>query len=164
MNRIIVLLVLIASIPMLSIAQKKHKNELLDDEYEVSFVRTGVEGTTLFKVYSYGKNENKCLENAKRNAIKAVLFNGIPGSDIQRPLVSDPQAVEVHKEYFNAFFKEEGKYLQFVALSTDGSINANDRLKVGKMLKIGFVVSVQKASLRRELEQAGVIRSLSSGF
>lgn len=143
---------------------QKSKNELRDDEYEVKFVRTGLEGTILFKVFSYGKNEKSCLENAKRNAVKAVIFTGIPGSDLQRPLATDPAAIEVHKDYFNAFFQENGKYRNFVALSSDGSINADDRMRVGKMLKIGFVVSVQKASLRKELEQAGVIKSLSHGF
>ncbi|MVZ65229.1 hypothetical protein GQF61_05140 [Sphingobacterium sp. DK4209] len=151
-------------ISTLAIGQKKDKNDLLEDQYEVQFVRTGVEGTTLFKVFSYGKNEKQCLENAKRNAIKAVIFNGIPGSDLQKPLASDPNASEVHKDYFQSFFQENGKYQQYVSLSTDGSINANDRLRVGKLLKIGFIVSVQKASLRRELEQAGVVKSLSHGF
>lgn len=145
-------------------AQKKDKNDLLEDQYEVQFVRTGLEGTILFKVFSYGKNEKVCLENAKRNAIKAVIFTGIPGSDLQKPLATDPASVEVHKDYFNTFFQESGKYMQYVSVSTDGSINANDRMRVGKLLKIGFVVSVQKASLRKELERAGVVKSLSHGF
>jgi len=146
-------------------AQKeKDKNKLMDDEYEVKFLRTAVEGTILFKVYSYGKNEDACIENAKRNAIKAVLFTGIPGSDLQKPLVADAGAIESHKDYFTAFFKKGGKYLQYVALSTDGSIDSDDRLRVGKLTKIGVAVLVQKAALRKEMEDAGVIKSLGSGF
>jgi len=143
---------------------KKDKNKLMDDEYEVKFLRTAVEGNILFKVYSYGKNEDACIVNAKRNAIKAVLFSGIPGSDLQRPLVTAAGALESHKDYFNAFFKPGGKYLQYVALSTDGSIDSDDRLRVGKLTKVGVAVLVQKAALRKEMEDAGVIKSLNSGF
>lgn len=144
--------------------KEKDKNKLMDDEYEVKFMRTAVEGTILFKIYSYGKNEDACIENAKRNAVKAILFTGIPGSDLQKPLVTDAGAIETHKDYFNAFFQKGGKYLQYVALSTDGSIDSDDRLRVGKFTKIGIAVLVQKAALRKEMEDAKVIRSLSSGF
>ncbi|MEJ2883571.1 hypothetical protein [Pedobacter sp. GR22-6] len=143
---------------------QKDKNKLMDDEYEVKFLRTATEGSILFKVYTYGKNEEACLENAKRNAVKAVLFTGIPGSDLQKPLVTAAGAVEAHKDFFNAFFQKGGKYLQYVALSTDGSIEAEDRLRVGKLTKIGVAVLVQKAALRKQMEDAGVIKSLGSGF
>lgn len=133
-------------------------------DYEVVFIRTGVEGTELFKVFSYGRNERECIEAAKVNAIKAVLFKGIPGSGLQRPMITEAGAEEKYKAYFNQFFSSGGRYLNFVALSSDGSIDSRDRMKVGRMLKIGFVVSVQKDNLRKELQDDKIIKSLSSGF
>ncbi len=133
-------------------------------DYEVVFIRTGVEGTELFKVFSYGRNERECIEAAKVNAIKAVLFKGIPGSGLQRPMITEAGAEEKYKAYFNQFFSSGGRYLNFVALSSDGSIDSRDRMKVGSMLKIGFVVSVQKDNLRKELQDDKIIKSLSSGF
>lgn len=148
-----------------SFAQKKQiPVALIGEEYEVQFLKDGVEGTILFKIFSYGKNENDCLTNAKRNAIRAVIFDGIPGSDLQNALVTEAGAEEKYKDYFNAFLKPNGKYIKYVAISTDGSIDANDRLRVGNKIKIGIVVLVQKASLRKELETAGVIRKLNDGF
>lgn len=132
--------------------------------YEVQFIRTGTEGTELFKVYSYCKHEKECIESAKIAAIKAILFKGIPGSGLQRPMVSEPGGEDKYKDYFKTFFSEGGNYLNFVSISNDGSIEEGDRLKVGKQLKIGIVVSVQKANLRRELEVAGIIKKLSDGF
>lgn len=143
-------------------AQKKSNTD--DNEYEVKFLRTGVEGTILFKIYSYGKKEDDCITNAKRNAVRAVIFDGIPGSDLQKPLVTEAGAEELYKDYFNVFFQKNGKYLHYVSLSTDGSIDSNDRFKVGKRVKVGIAVSVQKAALRKELESAGIIRKLSDGF
>lgn len=133
-------------------------------DYEVAFIRTGVAGTELFKVFAYGRNERECIEAAKVNAIKAVLFKGIPGSGLQRPMITEAGAEEKYKDYFNQFFMSGGRYLNFVALSSDGSIDSRDRMKVGKLVKIGFVVSVQKDNLRKELQDDKIIKSLSSGF
>ena len=132
--------------------------------YEVQFIKTGLEGTELFKVFTYCKKEKDCFEYAKIDALKAILFKGIPGSGLQRPLVADPGAEDKFRDYFKTFFSEGGKYLNFVAISNDGSIEDDDRLKVGKQLKIGVVVSVQKANLRRELESAWIVKKLSDGF
>jgi hypothetical protein len=135
-------------------------------DYEVVFIRTGAAGTELFKVFSYGRNEKECIEASKLNAIKAILFKGIPGSGMQRPMISEAGAEEKYKDYFNEFFKSGGRYLNFVALSSDGSIDSMDRIRVknGKLLKIGIVVSVQKDNLRKQLQDDKIIKSLSSGF
>ena len=126
-------------------------------DYEVVFIRTGVAGTELFKVFSYGRNETECIEASKLNAIKEILFKGIPGSGMQRPMISEVGVEEKNRDYFNEFFKSGGRYLNFVALSSDGSIDSRDRLKVGKLLKIGIVVSVQKDNLRKQLQDKIIV-------
>lgn len=132
--------------------------------YEVQFLKTGVEGTELFKVYTYCKKERDCFEEAKAAAIKAIIFKGIPGSGLQRPMISEVGAEDKYRDFFKEFFKENGKYLNYVSISNDGSILEEDRLKVGKKLKIGVIISVQKANLRRELEAAGIIKKMDAGF
>lgn len=134
------------------------------EEYEVQFIRDGHEGTSLFKIYSYGSNEDNAIENAKRNALRAVMFTGIPGSDLPKPLITEAGAEEKYKDYFSVLLQKGGKYLNYVALSTDGSVASGDRYRVGKRVKIGVAVVVQKALLRKELENVGIIRSLGSGF
>ena len=132
--------------------------------YEVQFIRTGLQGTELFKVFAYGRNEKQCVENAKLDAIKALLFKGVPGSGSQRPMFTELSEMKEHNDYFRSFFKNNGPYLNYVSISNDGSINENDRFKVGNKLKIGVIVSVNKANLRTELENAGVIKKLNAGF
>jgi hypothetical protein len=131
--------------------------------YEVQFIRTGVDGTILFKIFSYGKDEDQAVQNAKSDALKAVMFKGIPGSDLINPMVRDLSALEIHKDFFQTFFKTE-QYLQYVSISGDGTIDGEDRLKVGRKYKIGIVISVQKANLRKLLETAGIIKALNAGF
>ena len=54
--------------------------------------------------------------------------------------------------------------MKFVSVSGDGSVASEDRMKVGKEYKVGVVVSVMYDLLRKDLEAAGIIRGLSSGF
>lgn len=154
--------VLIACFSAKGIAQKK--GEFTIGNIEVQFIRTGVEGTVLFKVFSYGKNYDKALENAKPNAVKAVIFKGIPGSDISIPLVNEYELSTSQRQFFEDFFKS-GNYLNYVSISGDGSVDPSDVLKVKRgQYKVGVVVSVQKTTLRKYLEELGIVRALDSGF
>ncbi|MFM2293575.1 MAG: hypothetical protein RIS29_3388 [Bacteroidota bacterium] len=135
--------------------------------YEIEAVSTGAPGTYLIKVWSYSKKPVLAIEQAKKNAVHAIIFQGYtgrPGVSGQQPLTSNPNLEQEQKEYFDNFFADGGKYMKFVSLSNDGSVAAEDRLKVGKEYKIGVIVSVNVGLLRKDLEAAGVIRSLNSGF
>jgi hypothetical protein len=146
---------------------QKKKNPAAFYNYEVECLGTGVDGTQLIKVWGYGKKPNDAVEQAKKNAVHAVMFKGIlagkPGC-MMRPLITDPGAEQQHQDYFDAFFKAKGKYLSFVTISNDGSIDPKDRLKVGGQYKVGAVVSVSHSALRKELEAAGIIKALGTGF
>jgi len=160
MKKIALFLIVVLFTTTRTIAQSDPANY----NYEVQFLRTGLEGTELFKVYSYCKKEKDCFEYAKMDAVKAIIFKGIPGSGMQRPMVTEVGAEDKYRDYFKEFFKEGGKYLNYVSISNDGSISDEDRMKVGKKLKIGVIVSVQKANLRKELEAAGIAKKLDAGF
>lgn len=137
--------------------------------YEVQCVGVGNEGTKLIKVFSYSKKANVAIEQAKKNAIHAMIFQGFNGDassgcPTQKPLTSNPALEQEKADFFDAFFADGGKYMKFVSVSGDGTIAPEDRMKVGKEYKIGVVVSVMYDLLRKDLEAAGIIRGLSSGF
>ena len=64
---------------------------------------------------------------------------------------------------FEKFF-ENKEYERFVNLSTDSTVKPGDMIKVGKLYKIGFVVSVNKDGLREYLESQGILKSLGGMF
>jgi len=150
--------------------------------YEVKALNQGTQGTVLMKVYSYGYTIDNAIERAKMDAVHAVLFKGVSGSNSSRPIVLEGQ--EVHKEYFDDFFGlykvEKGRknlvdpfsidkvfnapYKMYVQLSNDGSIDPSDRLKVGNKYKVGVVVSVNLTELRGKMENDKIINKLNSGF
>jgi hypothetical protein len=161
MKHIFLFLAFIITVANVSYSQGKRA---ADYNYEVQFIRTGLQGTELFKVYTYGKSEKECFELAKEDAVRAIIFKGIPGSGSGYAMLTEAGGEDKHRAYFDEFFGSRGKYLNFVAISNDGSIGEDDRLRVGKKFKIGVIVSVQKAALRKELEAAGIVKKLDQGF
>lgn len=168
MNKILVLMT-ITFFAALGYSQSKSKadKDTQNWRYEIEAVSTGSQGSYLIKVWSYSKKPVVAIEQAKKNAVHGIIFQGYtgrPGVSGQKALASNPNLEQEQNEFFLNFFAEGGKYMKFVSLSNDGSVAAEDRLKVGKEYKIGVVVSVNVASLRSDLEAAGIIRGLSSGF
>lgn len=143
-------------------AGKKQKKEY---KYEIVPMGVGSQGSALIKVYSYAKNQKQAIELAKENAVHGILFKGVAGSSgtAAQPALVKPQDHEAHLDFFERFF-EEGTYLRYVSLSSDGTVSSDDRLKVGNQYKIGIVVSVNKADLRKYLEEEGVIRKFGGGI
>ena len=144
-------------------AQKKKVSR--EFRYEIVSMGTGSQGTDLIKVYSYAKNEKNAIELAKENAVHGVLFKGIAGSNgtYSQPALVKPQEKDNNQDFFDAFF-DNGTYQRYVSLSSDGTVDPKDRMKVGKEYKIGIIVSVNKADLRKYLESEGIIRGLGSMF
>jgi hypothetical protein len=148
-------------------AKKKANKDTENWRYEIECVNVGAEGSYLIKVFSFSKNPTVAIEQAKKNAVHGIIFKGFTGSGAgctQKPLTNNP-ALEQEKEiFFKDFFADGGKYMKFVSVTNNGAVAAEDRMKIGKEYKIGVIVSVAKDALRKDLEAAGIVRSLNSGF
>jgi hypothetical protein len=150
-------------------AQKKADEDTNNWRYEIECLNVSSEGSYIIKVFSYSKNKNVAIAQCKKNAIHGIIFRGIPQNEIgcvrQPPLARHPNLEEKNSTFFKSFFSENGDFKKFVTLTTDGAIAPEDRLRVGKKeYKIGLIVSVDISGLRKQLESAGIIKGLSSGF
>ena len=151
-------------------AQKRKANKDTKQwKYEIECAGTGVKGTYLIKVYSYNKKPKIATAQAKKNAVHGIIFKGFAGGangcTSQKPLARTPGVEFEHEDFFKEFFRDGGRYMKYVSSSTDGAVGAGDVQKTSKKLfKIGVVVSVQKDALRKDLEDAGIIKGLASGF
>lgn len=136
----------------------------IDSNYEVECLGVGTQGTQLLKIWGYGKKPEDAVIQAKRNAVHAVIFKGITAGQgcMKRPLITNPGAEESHADYFKEFFSPAGRYLNFVSLSGEG---VQERIKIdSKTYKVAINVSVMHTALRQELESAGILKQLGSGF
>jgi hypothetical protein len=133
--------------------------------YELEGVKQGVQGSYLVKVWSYSKKPEVAIEQAKKNAVHGVIFRGFAGTAQQKPITNNVNLENEQEAFFKDFFKDGGRYLKYVNVSGDGTVSANDKIKVSKKeWKIGVIVSVNQALLRKDLEAAGIIKGLGDGF
>lgn len=72
------------------------------------------------RVWGKGKNQRSALEQAKKNALRDVIFKGITagnGGCKTRPLLPMANAEEKNEKYFNAFFGNDGDWKKYVSLN-----------------------------------------------
>jgi hypothetical protein len=125
--------------------------------YEITCAGTGVQGTYLVEVTSYGKTVDAALAQMKKDAVHGVLFRGLTGKCTQKPLTGKASVETEHKEFFDKFFGKSGDYAKYVVDDPGVSMAS---VKVGKQYKVTKVLSVKKDMLRRDLENAGIIKAL----
>lgn len=152
-------------------------NKKLSYNYETESMEQGEKGTVMVKVFSYGESVEDAVQRAKMDAVHAVLFKGIPGSNVEDPLVKNQaKAQENHTKFFKEFFgvelldkrvREKGgvrygsksaDYRLYVERSGDGSINPKDRVKVDGGYKVGVPVTVNHSRLRKRLEKEEIVK------
>jgi len=152
-------------LPSMCIIDNSLGSDTLVPEYEISCAGYGVEGTYLAKVsVLLPKPNEKVLENLRMAAVHGVIFKGLPASincDGYRPFVSNPDALKNNADYFQSLFSDS--YMSsYYASVLEGTLNVSKIKK--KLYKITATVSIKKDSLRRKLEQDGIIKGFSDLF
>ena len=166
-SNLVICLLLGLSLVVHAQAKKKANEDTENWKYELEPVQTGVQGTYLVKVWSYSKKPTVAINQAKKNAVHGIIFQGFVGKEGipgQKPLTNNPNLENEKSSFFDPFFGDEGKYMKYITSTGDGAIASEDIIKIGKQYKVGVIVSVNVAALRKDLEDAGIIRGLSSGF
>lgn len=124
--------------------------------------KTAAQGAYLVNVtVTSKKNKIEDAEIAKC-AVHGVLFRGFSAKgslSAQKPLARSAAAEAEHADFFEPFFS--GSQAAAYANTVPGSRSV---VKVGKEYQITETVEVRKDQLRSDLQKAGVIKGLSSGF
>ena len=143
-----ILIAVLATVLFVGCGSKKLSyDELLKswNNYEVSTVQVGTDGTKFLKVWGYGKNVSAAIVQAKKNAVHACLFRGIPGTSTAMAtpaIVRDPNVMNDANaaQYFYDFFETTDTYIQFVNVNTDGMPSGQDRREVKGGYKVALYV------------------------
>jgi hypothetical protein len=121
---------------------------------EVNFLFKEATGTIAVKSTGYGKNQIHAISDAQKNAFKVILFKGLPGTDLNIPLIENENDAKSKKpEYFKKFF-DEGNYKTFMMSLTESS----NLIKMKGTKKITVDIKINYNSLRKDLEQNQIIR------
>ena len=158
-KRLMLLLVLIFSVSLVVFA-KGNGEEL---NYEIEGAGTGAYGTYLVKVTVISKEKKIQDELIARCAVHGVLFRGFNNKELrqnQRPLAGSAMVEAQHADFFKDFFKEGGIAKNYVS-----AVNSSRQVvKSGKKYRVSTIATVNKEQLHRDLEKAGIIKGLNTGF
>lgn len=121
---------------------------------EVSFVAKEEQGTITVRSYGFGKNVKDAIKDAQKNAFNVLLFKGLPGTELNVPLVQNEyEAKNNHKSYFDNLL-EDGGLFRYLMLNSSNSQPS----KVKGGYSSNLVLKINYNSLRKDLEQNGIIR------
>nr|WP_297938344.1 hypothetical protein [uncultured Lachnoclostridium sp.] len=152
----IYLLLLMLVVAIGSVAAKGDKIP----DYDIIGAGSGNEGMVLVKVFVYSKSSSD--QDLKRAAVHGVVFRGCTGnnSGSKQPAMASSDAESSHAAFCKDFFADDGECQNYASIIA----GSYERVKTSKGYKNGAIVQVDKRALRKALEKAGVVRSLSSGF
>lgn len=119
-----------------------------------------LDGSQTLRSKGKGKNKTDAVEQAMKNAVWAVLFEGIhagtPGCDV-RPLVAEANAREKYEDYFNAFFRDGGAYQDYVS-TEDEKRWSKDKTKNKYEVIYTITVRVLRPELKNRLRQDKILK------
>lgn len=129
--------------------------------YDIEYIKSAGDGVSTVDVYAYGKNKKEAWDSCEKCAIHGVIFKGYTGQgSYQSPLVKSASGYDDNFDFFNNFF-DNGDYRRYVSGVVDGSHKV---IKIKGGFKVKCVINVNVKMLRKHLEEAGIIKGLSSGF
>lgn len=130
--------------------------------FEVSCDVVGVQGTQILSVATTARKADQAVRESRRNGVRAILFRGVTTNACKvDPLFRPADMTPAADAYFDKFFAEGGQYLAYVEYVGD-EIEA--RTSVGKDVRIETTVVINVQRLRSDLEQAGLVKSMSDIF
>lgn len=121
----------------------------------------GVEhdGSQTLRVTASGRNKADAVEQAKKNAVREVIFYGIrhgqKGCNM-RPIVTEVNAEEKYEKYFNIFFADGGEYLKYVSMADERN-HSRTKAQAKAFVSYTITVRVLRAELKDRLKADHVI-------
>lgn len=155
MKKIILTIIMVLGM-MTSIQAQNHA---IYDRSSIKCMGVELDGSQTLRVLGYGRNRADAKEQAMKNAVWAVVFDGIrdgvAGCNM-RPLVTEVNAKERYEEYFNLFFADGGDYKKYVSLR-DTKTRSADRKKDKVGYSYEMTIRVERAQLKARLKADNVI-------
>lgn len=114
------LTVIICLLALTSInAQKKIAGNYI---YKTECMGIELDGSVTLKAWGNGRNRADAVEQAKKNAVRDVIFTSIlEGKQdcAKKPLITEVNAEEKYEDYFNKFFADGGEFKNFITLKDE---------------------------------------------
>lgn len=124
--------------------------------YETECMGVEMDGSQTLKAWGSGRNRWDAVDQAKKNAIRDVLFKGIRHGKTEcevKPVIFEVNAQEKYEDYFNKFFADGGEYKNYVSMKDESIMPkiTKDRKGAGSEVTEGVIVRVLRADLKKKM-------------
>ncbi|MFN8274135.1 MAG: hypothetical protein U0X58_04550 [Flavobacteriaceae bacterium] len=131
--------------------------------YKTECMGVELDGSHTVKAWGSGRNRSDAVEQAKKNAVRDIIFFGLlEGKQDckQKPLILEVNAQEKYEDYFNKFFADGGEYKNYISLRDERILDklSRDRKKGRGSVTNGFIVRVLRSELKEKLIADGIIK------
>jgi hypothetical protein len=123
-----------------------------------------MDGSQTLKAWGKGKGRADAAQQAKKNAVRDVLFKGnFTGSKECnfKALILEVNAQEKYEDYFNAFFKDGGEYENYVSLKDErlaATVFRGSESRNKDQSTYSVVVRVLRVELKEKLIKDGILK------
>jgi hypothetical protein len=135
-----------------------------NQSYQTECVTIEIDGYVTIKIWNIKKGAAYKPEDARKDAIQAILYSGISGANgcqTQRPILNKTVEQDNFKKIEKTFFNKNGKWSIFTrSTATESTLPSSLGSKKWKV----YQVSISKNELRKYLEEQKIIKSLNNGF
>ncbi|MEG1729216.1 MAG: hypothetical protein RR280_06715 [Bacteroidaceae bacterium] len=128
--------------------------------YETECLGIELDGSQTLRAWGEGRNKSDAIEQAKKNAMRDVIFKGITAGKKDcnmRPIITEVNGHEKYEEYFNIFFTDGGAYKKYISMADEKKRSRKAEYNnIGT--KYGITVRVLRAELKNRLKSDGIIK------
>lgn len=164
MRKIIYTLVVACSVTMSSCQAQKTSNSTAGNyTYETECMGTEMDGSQTLKSWGNGRNYFDASTQAKKNAVRDVIFKGIhtgSGGCNTSAILLAPNAKSDNEDYFYAFFADGGEFTKYVSLKDEKLRNKikRDKKKASESITRMVVVRIDRMALKQKLKQDKILK------
>ncbi|MEY2631092.1 MAG: hypothetical protein RLZZ469_1990 [Bacteroidota bacterium] len=131
--------------------------------YKTECLGVELDGSETVKAWGNGRNRSDAVEQAKKNALRDVIFFGlVEGKQDckQKPLILEVNALEKYEDYFNKFFADGGEFRNYISLRDERIFDkvSRDRKKARESVTNGLILRVLRSELKQKLIADGIIK------
>lgn len=134
------------------------------NSYQTECISLETDGYITFKIWDTKSGKSYKPEQARKDAILAVLYSGIAGANdcgTQTALLVKSEEIEKFKKIEKDFFSSNGVWSNYTRSSaTESTMPLSFGTKNWKV----YQVSISKDALKKYLEEKSILKSINKGF
>lgn len=122
------------------------------------------DGHITLKIWNPEKGKKYKMEDAQKDAIRVILFNGIASNKQcigQKPLLQNEKEKSDFEKISKKFFKTNGSWQTYIHSSSLENALPD---KVGEKNWNVYQITVDRTILKKYLEEQEIIKSINTGF